>query len=101
MTQNTPIIYGIRVYDDFVAELDGLDNVIRICLRKTLDEIILNPHILKNRLSGDLYDCYKIKLKSDDVRLVYQVNDDEIHILLLTVDKCADNTVAKSRVGLD
>ncbi len=70
---------------------------------KKLDKIVENPHIPKNRLSlsGDLHDCYKIKLLKAGVRLVYQVNDDEIFILLLTVGKRAENEVygiAKIRV---
>ena len=96
-----PIIYTIKVHDDFVKELANLDVAIRNQLRKKLDKIVLNPHIPKNRLSGELHDCYKIKLLKAGVRLVYQVNDDQIYILLLTVGKRADNEVydtAKTRI---
>ena len=97
----TAKIYTIKVHEDFVKELAGLDAAIRNQLRKKLDKIVENPHIPKNRLSGDLHDCYKIKLLKAGVRLVYQVNDDEIFILLLTVGKRAENEVygiAKIRV---
>ena len=97
----TAKIYTIKVHEDFVKELAGLDAAIRNQLRKKLDKILENPHIPKNRLSGDLHDCYKIKLLKAGVRLVYQVNDDEIFILLLTVGKRAENEVygiAKTRV---
>lgn len=45
-----------------------------------------------------MHNCYKIKLKRAGVRLVYQVNDDEIYILLLTVGKRADNEVYETAV---
>lgn len=85
--------YSIKVHADFVSELNKLDPIIKQQLRKKLDKIIENPHIPKNRLSGELHNCYKIKLRNAGVRLVYQVNDDEIYILLLTVGKRADNEV--------
>ena len=52
-----------------------------------------NPHIPKNRLSGELSSCYKIKLLKAGVRLVYQLIDNELVILLVTVDKRADSEV--------
>ncbi len=85
--------YSIKVHDDFVEELNKLDTAIKTQLRKKLDKVVENPHIPKNRLAGGLHNCYKIKLKRAGVRLVYQVNDDEIYILLLTVGKRADNEV--------
>lgn len=85
--------YSIRVHEDFVAELNKLDHAIKQQLRKKLDKVVENPHIAKNRLSGELHHCYKIKLRKAGVRLVYQVNDDEIYILLLTVGKRDDNEV--------
>lgn len=85
--------YAIRVHEDFIDELNKLDHAIKLQLRKKLDKVVENPHIPKNRLSGDLHNCYKIKLRRAGVRLVYQVNDDEIYILLLTVGKRADNEV--------
>lgn len=85
--------YSIKTHDDFVAELAKLDSSVKQQLRKKLAKVIENPHIPKNRLGGGLHNCYKIKLKKAGVRLVYQVNDDEIYILLLTVDRRADNEV--------
>lgn len=85
--------YSIRVHEDFIDELNRLDHAVKQQLRKKLDKVIENPHIPKNRLGGDLHGCYKIKLKRAGVRLVYQVNDEEIYILLLTVGKRADNEV--------
>lgn len=88
--------YAIKVHEDFVAELAKLDSSVKQQLRKKLDKVIENPHIPKNRLSGDLHNCYKIKLQKAGVRLVYQVNDQEIYILLLTVGRRADNEVYRT-----
>lgn len=88
--------YSIKVHEDFVAELDSS---IKQQLRKKLDKVVENPYIPKNRLSGGLHNCYKIKLLKAGVRLVYQVNDDEIFILLLTVGKRADNEVYETALS--
>lgn len=85
--------YSIKVHEDFVTELAKLDPAVKQQLRKKLDKVVENPHIPKNRLSGDLHNCYKIKLRKAGVRLIYQVNDEEIYILLLTVGRRADNAV--------
>lgn len=88
-----PVVYAVKVHDEFVKELAKLDPAIKRQLRKKLDKVVLNPHIPKNRLSGELHNCYKIKLLKAGVRLIYMVNDGEVYILLLTVGKRADGEV--------
>ena len=51
-----------------------------------LETILENPKIPKNNLSGSA-DLYKVKLKSAGYRLVYQVIDDKVVILVLDVDR--------------
>ncbi|MCU4346099.1 type II toxin-antitoxin system RelE family toxin [Acinetobacter pittii] len=66
-----------------------------------ITKVIEQPHIPKNMLRGDLTGCYKIKLLKTGVRLVYQVKDDQVVILLITVGKRADSIVydeAKKRI---
>ncbi|MGE8646223.1 type II toxin-antitoxin system RelE family toxin [Acinetobacter vivianii] len=53
---------------------------------KKLVKVLENPKIPKNKLSGSS-DCYKIKLKSVGYRLVYQVIDNELVVLVLDVDR--------------
>lgn len=85
--------YTLKVHEDFIEDLKSISKAVQNRLKKKLEKIVENPHIAKNRLSGDLHNCYKIKLLADGVRAVYQVNDNEIYILLLTVGKRKDNEV--------
>lgn len=59
--------YSIRVHEDFVDELNKLDHAVKQQLRKKLDKVVENPHIPKNRLNGELHNCYKIKLRKAGV----------------------------------
>ncbi len=54
--------------------------------KKKLAERLENPHVLADKLSGQS-NRYKIKLRSAGYRLVYQVNDTEITVLVLAVGK--------------
>lgn len=55
-------------------------------LLKKLAKVLENPKVPKNKLSGSS-DKYKIKLKSVGYRLVYQVIDNELVVLVLDVDR--------------
>lgn len=93
--------YKLLRHKDFAKEWDQLPVAIRDQLKKKLAKVIKQPHIPKNLLRGDLAGCYKIKLLKAGVRLVYQVKDDEVVILLVTVGKRADSVVydeAKKRI---
>lgn len=67
-----------------LKEWSKLDNSVKSAFKKKLKEILENPKIESNRLSG-LPNCYKIKLRSAGYRLVYQVNDDRIVVLILAI----------------
>lgn len=87
------MIYKILRHKDFTDEWNDLPAAIREQLKKKLAKVVINPHIPKNRLHGDLANCYKIKLLKAGVRLVYRVDDDKVIILLVTVGKRAENAV--------
>jgi mRNA interferase RelE/StbE len=46
-----------------------------------------NPHVPSARLSSDLGDCYKIKLQKIGYRLVYEVIDNRLVIIVLSVGR--------------
>lgn len=85
--------YKLLRHKDFTAEWEKLPSAIRDQFKKKLAKVIEQPHIPKNMLKGDLAGCYKIKLLKAGVRLVYQVKDDQVVILLITVGKRADSIV--------
>lgn len=54
--------------------------------QKKLASILVNPRIEANRLHA-LTDCYKIKMRSSGYRLVYQVVDQEVLVVVVVIDK--------------
>jgi mRNA interferase RelE/StbE len=47
-------------------------------------------HVPGAELHGDLRGCYKIKLRKQGYRLVYQVEDDVLVVLVLAIDRRED-----------
>lgn len=60
--------------------------------KKKLKERLENPKVPKDKLSG-YANVYKIKLRSSGYRLAYEVKDDEIVILVLSVGKRENNDI--------
>jgi mRNA interferase RelE/StbE len=65
---------------------DRLDRPIRERFKKKLRERLDNPKVPSARLR-DLPNCYKIKLGSPGFRLVYQVHDDQLIVLVIAIGK--------------
>lgn len=55
-------------------------------LKRRLDERRRNPHVPSARLHG-MSGCYKIKLRSENLRAVYQVLDDRLVLLVLAIGR--------------
>src|SRR5690606_30400285 len=89
--------YKLLRHKHFTEEWEKLPVSIRDQFKKKLAKVIEQPHIPKNMLKGDLAGCYKIKLLKAGLRLVYQVKDDQVVILLITVGKRADSIVMMKR----
>jgi mRNA interferase RelE/StbE len=75
-------------------EWQKLDSTIKIGFKKRLKKVLEQPRLEANRLSG-LPDCYKIKLRTLGYRLVYQVNDGRVVVLVLAVGKREKSIVYK------
>jgi mRNA interferase RelE/StbE len=69
-----------------LREFRKLDPTIRNQARKKLRERLSNPRVAADSLSK-LPDCYKIKLRKSGYRLVYQVRDREIVVVVIAVGK--------------
>lgn len=76
--------YKLLFRKQALKEWEKLDGAIRDQFRKKLEERLREPHIVSARLSG-LPGCYKIKLRSAGYRLIYQVDDDRIVIVVVAV----------------
>ena len=90
-----PIPYKVMLTPESKKEWDNTDHSIQIQLKKKLQKVRYHPIVPKNKLSG-MNDCYKIKLKRAGYRLVYQVVDDTIQLIVWAVDKREDSKVYNS-----
>jgi mRNA interferase RelE/StbE len=54
--------------------------------KKSLEKRLLNPRIQKHKISGKA-NLYKIKLKTTRYRLVYEVIDQKLLVLVLMIGK--------------
>ncbi|MCL6248419.1 type II toxin-antitoxin system RelE/ParE family toxin [Acinetobacter sp. ANC 4945] len=78
--------YELEFAKAALKKFDKLNPQIADQFIRKLEAILENPKIPKNKLSGS-NDLYKIKLRSAGYRLVYQVIDDRVVILVLDVDR--------------
>jgi mRNA interferase RelE/StbE len=75
------------VFDDrALREFRKLDKALQEQLSKKLRQRMKNPRVVPDRLSK-FPDCYKIKLRNAGLRLVYQVHDRQIFILVIAIGK--------------
>ena len=68
--------------------------MVRDQLKKKLTERLLNPKVPAARLSGSK-ERYKIKLKGAGFRLVYEVREVEVVVVVIAVGKRERNAVYK------
>ena len=75
-----------------LKEWDKLNSTIKTQFQKKLKKRLNNPKVPKDKLSG-YENIYKIKLRSSGFRLAYEVKDEEIVVLVLSVGKRENNEV--------
>ena len=86
--------YSLRFKEEAKKEWDRLDPVIREHFAKKLRQRRDNPRVDNARLSG-MPECYKIKLRQAGYRLVYEVRDHEVVIVVVAVGKRERSAVYK------
>jgi mRNA interferase RelE/StbE len=86
--------FELGFLDEALKEWKKLDRCTRDQLKKKLAERMINPRIPSAKLSGQK-DRYKIKLRQVGYRLVYEVRDNELIIVVVAVGKRERNTVYK------
>jgi mRNA interferase RelE/StbE len=84
--------YKLKFLPSALKEWKKLDYSIQDQFKKKLQERLENPHNAASRLFG-FTNHYKIKLRSSGYRLVYEVIDKEICVLVIAVGKREKNIV--------
>jgi len=86
--------YKLKFLPSAIKEWRKPDKSLQRQLKKKLAERLDHPHVPSSRLSG--FDTvYKIKPRASGYRLVYQVNDEEITVLVVAIGKRERNDVYK------
>jgi len=78
--------YELLFHPDAWDEWGRLDKTVREQFKKKLAERLDAPHIPAARLAGRR-NRYKIKLMTAGYRLVYEVRDDQLIVLVVAVGK--------------
>jgi len=81
-----------------LKEWNKLDAVVKAQFKKKLTERLEQPELKSFKISG-AENCYKIKLRAAGYRLVYQVINNEVVVLVLAVGKRERNAVYKSALN--
>ena len=84
--------YRLQFVPQAKAEWDALDGSVRTQFAKVLLRRLDTPRVPAAALSG-MPDCYKIKLRSSGFRLVYQVRDEALVLLVISAGKRDKNGV--------
>lgn len=92
--------YDLKFLPTALKEWQKLDKSIQAQLKKKLAERLKNPRIDASKLRG-FESVYKIKLRASGYRLVYEVDDDIITVLVVAVGKRDKNDVyEKAKIRL-
>lgn len=86
--------YKLKFLPTALKEWKKLDNSIQSQFKKKLKERVEKPHNPSSKLSG-FENHYKIKLRASGYRLVYEVIDTELFVLVIAVGKRDKNSVYK------
>jgi mRNA interferase RelE/StbE len=84
--------YNLEFKSQALKEWKKLNSTIKEQFKKKLKERLETPRVEKDKLSG-YENIYKIKLRGVGYRLAYEVKDEEIVVLVLTVGKREKNKV--------
>jgi len=87
--------YELAFLDEALKEWRKLDSTTRAQFKIKLAERLENPKIPSARLQGSK-PRYKIKLRNAGFRLVYEVRDQELLVVVVAVGKRERNEVYKA-----
>jgi len=84
------MIYSLKFHTAALKEWKKLAPPLQKQFKKKLKERLEDPHVIASKLR-EFDTVYKVKLRSSDYRLAYEVFDNEVVVLVLAVGK-RDNT---------
>jgi mRNA interferase RelE/StbE len=87
--------FELRFRREALKEWRKLGHSIRMQLKKKLAARLESPRVRSAKLAGHA-DRYKIKLRNAGLRLVYQVYDDELVVLVVAVGNRDRNAVYRA-----
>ena len=87
--------FELAFLEEALAEWQRLDGSIRTQLKKKLIERLQSPRVPSAKLSGHP-DRYKIKLRTVGYRLVYEVRDVQVLVIVIAVGKRDRNAVYRA-----
>jgi mRNA interferase RelE/StbE len=91
--------YELAFHEAALKEWKKLDVSIKAQFKKQLVKRLQNPHVPSAKLRGrDMKNVYKIKLRDAEYRLVYEVDDQIVTVLVLAIGR-RDKNEAYRRAG--
>lgn len=87
--------FELGFLNEALEEWRTLDGSVREQLKRKLAERLVTPRVPAAKLSGHP-DRYKIKLRSVGYRLVYEVRDQQLIVVVIAVGKRDRNAVYKA-----
>ena len=90
--------FRLAFQDAALAEWKKLDGSVKEPLRRLLKKRLEAPRVKGAELHGELADCYKIKLRTQGFRLIYQVQDQHLIVLVISVGKRDKNAVYEAAI---
>ena len=92
-SNESPTKYKLKFLPEALKEWHQLDGSVKLIFRKAIKKRLIQPKVPGSELHGDIKGCYKIKLLKHGYRLVYTIEDNELVVLVLAVDK-RENSIA-------
>jgi mRNA interferase RelE/StbE len=91
-------IYSLEFHELALKEWIKLDGSIKVQFQNALSKRLKTPHVPSARLRGDLQNTYKIKLRDVGYRLVYEVIDQQLVVMVIAIGKRDRNEAYQSAV---
>ena len=79
--------YSLEFHVQALKEWKELDGSIKAQFQKVLAKRLQDPRVPSAKLSGELQNAYKIKLRDVGYRLVYEVIDNRLVVVVVAVGR--------------